>query len=124
MLRSDIRQVWTATTTTDRDRKELLRTLLEEVVLNLKRAEGHAHLTLRWRGADGLFSRRFGVLGLLRLDTPDQPILDGNLEQPRLCSTTGYARVIRVIKAVAGKTAVQVFQPHSGRIDVLVMNAT
>ena len=50
MLGSDIRQVWTATTTTDRDRKELLRTLLEEVILNLKRAEGHAHLTLRWRG--------------------------------------------------------------------------
>lgn len=49
-LGSDIRQVWQATTTTDRDRKELLRTLLEEVVLNLKRAEGHAHLTLRWRG--------------------------------------------------------------------------
>ena len=49
-LGSDIRQVWTATTTTDRDRKELLRTLLEEVILNLKRAEGLAHLTLRWRG--------------------------------------------------------------------------
>jgi hypothetical protein len=42
--------VWSATTTTDRDRKELLRTLLEEVILNLKRAQGHAHLTLRWRG--------------------------------------------------------------------------
>src|SRR5579859_6116154 len=27
---------------------ELLRTLLEEVVLSLKRAEGRAHLTLRW----------------------------------------------------------------------------
>jgi len=50
MLGSDIRQVWAAATTTDRDRKELLRTLLEEVILNLKRAEGHAHLTLRWRG--------------------------------------------------------------------------
>jgi len=50
MLSSDIRPVWTATTTTDRDRKELLRTLLEEVVFNLKRAESHAHLTLRWRG--------------------------------------------------------------------------
>ena len=50
MLGSDIRQVWTAPTTTDRDRKELLRTLLEEVILNLKRAEGRAHLTLRWRG--------------------------------------------------------------------------
>jgi predicted DNA-binding transcriptional regulator AlpA/uncharacterized protein YndB with AHSA1/START domain len=49
-LGSDIRQVWDATTTTDRDRKELLRTLLEEVVLNLKRAEGRAHLSLRWRG--------------------------------------------------------------------------
>ncbi|HEY6371324.1 MAG TPA: recombinase family protein, partial [Candidatus Sulfotelmatobacter sp.] len=49
-LGSDIYQVWNATTTTDRDRKELLRTLLEEVVLNLKRAEGRANLTLRWRG--------------------------------------------------------------------------
>jgi DNA invertase Pin-like site-specific DNA recombinase len=49
-LGSDMGQVWKATTTTDRDRKELLRTLLEEVILNLKRAEGHAHLTLRWRG--------------------------------------------------------------------------
>jgi predicted DNA-binding transcriptional regulator AlpA len=50
MLAGDLRQVWNATTTTDRDRKELLRTLLEEVTLSLKRAEGRAHLTLRWRG--------------------------------------------------------------------------
>ncbi len=50
MLGSDIHHVWDAPTTTNRDRKELLRTLLEEVVLNLKRAQGHAHLTLRWRG--------------------------------------------------------------------------
>jgi len=49
-LGSDIRKVWNAPTTTGRDRKELLRTLLEEVSLNLKRAEGRAHLTLRWRG--------------------------------------------------------------------------
>ena len=49
-LGSDIHQVWNATTTTDRDRKELLHTLLEEVILNLKRVEGHAHLALRWRG--------------------------------------------------------------------------
>jgi len=49
-LGSDMGQVWIAASTTDRDRKELLRTLLEEVVMNLKRAEGHAHLTLRWRG--------------------------------------------------------------------------
>jgi hypothetical protein len=49
-LGADLRQVWTATTTTDRDRKELLRTLLEEVILAVKRAEGQVHLTLRWRG--------------------------------------------------------------------------
>jgi DNA invertase Pin-like site-specific DNA recombinase/predicted DNA-binding transcriptional regulator AlpA len=49
-LGTDLRQLWTATTTTDRDRKELLRTLLEEVIFDLKRAEGTAHLTLRWRG--------------------------------------------------------------------------
>jgi DNA invertase Pin-like site-specific DNA recombinase/predicted DNA-binding transcriptional regulator AlpA/uncharacterized protein YndB with AHSA1/START domain len=49
-LCSDLRQVWSAPTTTDRDRKELLRTLLEEVIFDLKRAEGMAHLTLRWRG--------------------------------------------------------------------------
>jgi DNA invertase Pin-like site-specific DNA recombinase/predicted DNA-binding transcriptional regulator AlpA len=60
-LGSDIRQVWDATTTTDRDRKELLRTLLEEVVLNLKRAEGRANLTLRWRG---------GAITLLDIPAP------------------------------------------------------
>jgi DNA invertase Pin-like site-specific DNA recombinase/predicted DNA-binding transcriptional regulator AlpA len=50
MLGSDLQQVWAAPTTTDRDRKELFRTLLEEVIFDLKRAAGMAHLTLRWRG--------------------------------------------------------------------------
>ena len=49
-LGSDLGKVWNAPTTTDRDRKELLRTVIEEVILNLKRANGRAHLTLRWRG--------------------------------------------------------------------------
>jgi DNA invertase Pin-like site-specific DNA recombinase/predicted DNA-binding transcriptional regulator AlpA len=60
-LGSDVRQVWHAPTTTDRDRKELLRTLLEEIIFNLKRAEGHAHLTLRWRG---------GVVTILDVPVP------------------------------------------------------
>ncbi len=50
LLSTDLKRVWYAATTTDRDRKELLRTILEEAVLNLKRAEGYAHLILRWRG--------------------------------------------------------------------------
>jgi DNA invertase Pin-like site-specific DNA recombinase/transposase len=49
-LGADLHRVWDAPTTTDRDRKELLRTLLEEVILAVKRAAGQAHLTLRWRG--------------------------------------------------------------------------
>ena len=49
-LGSDLRLVWTAPTTTDRDRKELLRTLLEEVILKVERKENRAGLTLRWRG--------------------------------------------------------------------------
>jgi len=50
-LGRDVDHVWTAPTTTDRDRKELLRTLVEEVVLNVKRDDERAHLTMRWYGS-------------------------------------------------------------------------
>jgi DNA invertase Pin-like site-specific DNA recombinase len=49
-LGADLHRLWNANTTTDRDRKELLRTLLEEVIIDIKRVQGHAYLTLRWRG--------------------------------------------------------------------------
>jgi DNA invertase Pin-like site-specific DNA recombinase len=49
-LGTDLARVWSAPTTTDRDRKELLRTLLEEVVVRVERDEHRAELTLRWRG--------------------------------------------------------------------------
>jgi len=49
-LGDDLRLVWIASTTTARDKKELLRTLLEDVVIAVERAEARAHLTLRWRG--------------------------------------------------------------------------
>lgn len=49
-LSLDVGRVWSAPSTTDKDRKELLRTLLEEVVVNVCRAEQRAELTLRWRG--------------------------------------------------------------------------
>ncbi len=53
-LGKDLNAVWSAPTTTDRDRKELLRTLIEEVVMTIEREKFNAHLTLRWRG--GLLS--------------------------------------------------------------------
>ena len=60
-LGADLHKVWSAPTTTDRDRKELLRTLLEEVLVSVNRPERRAHLTLRWRG---------GVLTELDLSLP------------------------------------------------------
>ncbi len=49
-LGHDLQQVWFAPTTTRRDQKELLRALLEEVIIAVFRDEYRAHLTLRWRG--------------------------------------------------------------------------
>lgn len=49
-LGSDLERVWAAPTTRDRDRKELLRTLLEEVNVAIEPADSTAHLLLRWRG--------------------------------------------------------------------------
>lgn len=54
VLGSDLRRAWEAPTTTARDRKELLRTLLEEVNISVDKAENKAHLILRWKG--GLLS--------------------------------------------------------------------
>ena len=49
-LGHDLAQVWNAETTTARDRKELLRTLLEEVIVTAPRDQPRGQLTLRWRG--------------------------------------------------------------------------
>ena len=49
-LSLDVGRVWSAPSTTDKDRKELLRTLVEEVVVEVEREEHRAALVLRWRG--------------------------------------------------------------------------
>jgi DNA invertase Pin-like site-specific DNA recombinase len=51
-LGEDLDQVWHAATTTDKDRKQLLRTLLEEVHLTVRRddSDPHADLLLRFKG--------------------------------------------------------------------------
>jgi excisionase family DNA binding protein len=48
-LGSDLKRVWDAPTTTDRDRKDLLRSLLEEVKIQVLPEESKAHLVLRWK---------------------------------------------------------------------------
>jgi DNA invertase Pin-like site-specific DNA recombinase len=51
-LGDDLGQVWDAPTTTDKNRKQLLRTLLEEVNITVHRdhTEPSADLVLRWKG--------------------------------------------------------------------------
>ena len=51
-LGDDLAAVWGAPSTTDKDRKQLLRTLLEEVNVTIRRDHdsGHADLVLRWKG--------------------------------------------------------------------------
>jgi DNA invertase Pin-like site-specific DNA recombinase len=49
-LGDDVQRVWTAPTTTTRDKKALLRALLEDVTMAVDRDERRARLTLRWRG--------------------------------------------------------------------------
>jgi predicted DNA-binding transcriptional regulator AlpA len=60
-LGPDLATVWTAATTTARDRKELLGTLIEEVIVKVERDKSAAHLTLRWKG---------GALTDIDLDLP------------------------------------------------------
>ena len=49
-LGADLASVWHAPTTTARDRKELLRTLIEEATLHVDRDKAAAQIALRWKG--------------------------------------------------------------------------
>ena len=60
-LGPDLAIVWNSSTTTPRDRKELLGTLIEEVIIKVERDKSAAHLTLRWKG---------GALTEIDLDLP------------------------------------------------------
>ncbi len=49
-LGRDLELVWDAPTTNDRDRKELMRLLIEEVVIQLSQDKASCHLVIRWKG--------------------------------------------------------------------------
>lgn len=61
-LGTDLLTAWQAPTTSPRDKKELLRTVLEEVIIAVQREQRLAHLTLRWRG---------GAISDIDLELPD-----------------------------------------------------
>jgi len=72
-LGDNLEQVWTAPTTTDKDRKQLLRTLLEEVTVNVHRddTDGRADLLLRWKGGAISECVRYFVRGIFSCPVPD-----------------------------------------------------
>lgn len=49
-LGADLGRVWAAPTTTDRDRKQLLRCLIEEVTIDADKQKCRATVTIRWQG--------------------------------------------------------------------------
>jgi DNA invertase Pin-like site-specific DNA recombinase len=49
-LGADLGRVWSAPTTTDRDRKQLLRALVEEVTIDANHQQRRATVTIRWKG--------------------------------------------------------------------------
>ena len=49
-LGADLGRVWAAPTTTDRDRKQLLRCLIEEVTIDADKQARRATVTIRWKG--------------------------------------------------------------------------
>lgn len=95
-LGADLRQVWKATSTSDRDRKELLRLLLEEVSLNLKRAEGYAHLTLRWRG---------GAITVLDVPVPRFRPMGPRTDEDTIRCCAAWPRFIRMKLSPASSIA-------------------
>ena len=65
-LGNDLPGVWTAPTTTDKDRKRLLRSLLDEVNISVHRdqTDAYVELVLRWKG---------GAITDLRVPIPRKP---------------------------------------------------
>src|ERR1700730_16570402 len=49
-LGTDLLAIWQAPATSPRDKKELLRAVLDEVIITVDKDQNRAHLTLRWRG--------------------------------------------------------------------------
>ena len=125
-LATDLKVVWSAPSTTDRDRKELLQALLEEVCIAVDRGASNAHLMLRWRG--GMITERDVVvwtapvpaikteedtLDLLRRLAPHYPdaVIAGILNRQGRRSATGERFVANMIGSLRRYRNIPKHQP-------------
>jgi excisionase family DNA binding protein len=74
-LARDLPRLWNADTTTDRDRKELLRTLITEITLTVKEEPRRAEIEILWEGgARSELEVRLWRRGAKRTCTPEDTI--------------------------------------------------
>jgi len=132
-LGADVATVWDAPTTTDRDRKELLHTLLDEVIIRVDREAKRAELTLRWRG--GALSEltvalprsappkirtdeeTIALLRRLAVHHPDAAIA-GILNRQGRTSARGQAFTTSIVSSLRTHWKIPCYQPESAPADV------
>jgi excisionase family DNA binding protein len=132
-LGADVATVWDAPTTTDRDRKELLHTLLDEVIIRVDRETKRAELTLRWRG--GALSEltvalprsappkirtdedTIALLRRLAVHHPDAAIA-GILNRQGRTSARGQAFTTSIVSSLRTHWKIPCYQPESAPADV------
>ena len=124
-LAEDLEAVWSAPSTSDRDRKELLRALLEEVLVTHDKDAHAVHLTLRWNG--GLLSeiavalRRpaatvrtdedtVGLMRRLAQHYPDA-VIAGILNRQQRTTATGLPFTVNRVASLRTHWAIPCFKP-------------
>jgi DNA invertase Pin-like site-specific DNA recombinase len=131
-LGADVATVWHAPTTTERDRKELLRTLLDEVIIRVDRAAKRAELTLRWRGgalseltvalprqAPPKIRTDEDTLALLRRLAAHHPdaAIAGILNRQGRTSARGHAFTTSIVSSLRTHWKIPCYQPDGAPAD-------
>ena len=131
-LGDDVAKVWHAPTTSDRDRKELLHTLLDEVVLRVDRDTKLAALTIRWRGgaltelnvdlsrsAPPRIRTDEDTVGLIRRLAGHHPdaVIAGILNRQGRTSARGQPFTTSIVSSLRTHWRIPCYQPGSGPDD-------
>jgi DNA invertase Pin-like site-specific DNA recombinase len=105
-LASDIEGLWAAATTTDADRKQIIRTVVEQVTITVAGASEHVAVTIGWAG--GRTTRGQTIRPVARLDQlSSYPQL---LERVRQLAEQGHRA-----RAIANRLHAEGFRPAKGR---------
>jgi hypothetical protein len=105
-LASDIEGLWAAATTTDGDRKQLIRTVVEQVTITVAGASEHVAVTIGWAG--GRTTRGQTIRPVARLDQLSS--YPQFLERVRQLAEQGHRA-----RAIANRLHAEGFRPAKGR---------